>query len=114
MAACPPFSLLEPHCCPEPRHPLAAPENVTQRLLARERVGCWGGSGGAKATRSFVFGRLRPALRSLRDDVLITTAAFPGLQAGKVVTGGSDGELQLWDPKTGATPPDHLQKRPPE
>lgn len=101
MAVCPPFSLLEPHCCPEPRHPLDAPENVTQRLYARERVGCWGGAGGAKATRHFVFSRLRPALRSLRDDVTVTTACFPGLQAGKVVTGGSDGELHLWDATTG-------------
>ena len=68
-AVCAPFSLLEPHACAEPRHPLVAPANVTRRVHRREWFagagGAWGGGarggpGGRARDRHSVFGRFRP------------------------------------------------------
>jgi len=68
-AACAPFSLLEPHACVEPKHPLGAPANVTKRVHRREWFGGGGvgrgggggvprgGTGGKTRDRHFVFGR---------------------------------------------------------
>lgn len=89
IAACAPFSLLEPHACPEPRHELAAPRNLGSRLARRE----WysrhprGGPGGRARDRHFVFGRFR-SLRGLRDEgAVLTTAAFVGGDGDRLLAG---------------------------
>ena len=111
-AVCAPFSLLEPHACVEPRHPLAAPANITRRVHRREwfagaggagRVGARGGPGGRARDRHFVFGRFRPT-RALRDEgATFTCAAFVLSDSGcdRVLAGTSDGTLRLFDSTNG-------------
>ena len=95
ISVCPPFSLLEPHACREPRRLLDAPSGIAARLSARERVGGFGGLHGGRATRHFVFSRFRPLLRPLHQETIIITAgAFPGLESSRVITGSHGGELQ--------------------
>lgn len=106
-AACAPFSLLEPHACAEPRHPLAAPLNFTKRVHRREWCagagGARGGAGGGARDRHFVFGRFRP-VRALRDEgATFTCAAFVGGRSGgdRVLAGTNDGTLRLFDASVG-------------
>ena len=105
-AACAPFSLLEPHACAEPRHPLAAPANLTKRVHRREWCagagGARGGAGGGARDRHFVFGRFRP-VRALRDEgATFTCAAFVGgLGGARVLAGTNDGTLRLFDASVG-------------
>ena len=116
-AACAPFSLLEPHACAEPRHPLVAPANVTRRVHRREWFagagGAWGGGarggpGGRARDRHFVFGRFRP-VRALRDEgATFTCAAFvggsrspSGYRDASVLAGTTDGTLRLFDASNG-------------
>jgi len=103
IAACAPFSLLEPHACPEPRHELAAPRNLGSRLARRE----WysrhprGGPGGRARDRHFVFGRFR-SLRGLRDEgAVLTTAAFVGGDGDRLLAGSHEGEIRLFDAGNG-------------
>ena len=108
-AVCAPFSLLEPHACAEPRHPLAAPANVTRRVHRREWFagagGARGGPGGRARDRHFVFGRFRPT-RALRDEgSTFTCAAFvasgSGSAGARVLAGTNDGALRLFDASDG-------------
>ena len=89
--------VLEPHACPEPRHGLAAPRNLSSRLARREWYSRhqWGGAGGRARDRHFVFGRFRP-LRALRDEgAVISTAAFVGGDGDRILTGSHGGAVQV-------------------
>ena len=97
IAACAPFSLLEPHACVEPRHLLDAPKNLSHRLARREWLNPRGGAGGRTRDRHFVFSRFRP-LRTLRDEgTVLTAAAFTGSGGDRILTGSHEGELRLFD-----------------
>ena len=97
IAACAPFSLLEPHACVEPRHLLDAPKNLSHRLARREWLNPRGGVGGRTRDRHFVFSRFRP-LRAMRDEgTVFTAAAFIGSGGDRILTGSHEGELRLFD-----------------
>ena len=66
VVTCPPFSLLEPHRCPVPKHRNSASQNMTARLIQREYRPRHGGADGMRCTRKFLYSRFRP-IRSYRD-----------------------------------------------
>ncbi|XP_022098805.1 DDB1- and CUL4-associated factor 1-like isoform X2 [Acanthaster planci] len=67
VVACPSFSLLEPHQCPEPRFRQNAPINATSRIFRRAIRPMHGGVDGARCTRHFIYSRFRP-VQMIRDD----------------------------------------------
>ncbi|XP_051137057.1 DDB1- and CUL4-associated factor homolog 1 [Andrographis paniculata] len=93
----PPFSLLHPHVCPEPRRTLDAPSNVTSRLSTREFRSMYGGTHGRRKDRQFVYSRFRP-WRTCRDEFssLLTCISFLG-DSSRIATGGHTGELRVFD-----------------
>ena len=100
IAACAPFSLLEPHACPEPRHLLNAPRNLVDRLARRERSRHpRGGPGGRARDRHFVYGRFRPvrAFRDRGDGPMFTCVAFVGADGDRALVGSDVSELLLYD-----------------
>ncbi|XP_044182519.1 DDB1- and CUL4-associated factor 1-like isoform X2 [Acropora millepora] len=77
VAAGPPFSLLRPHKCPEPKYRNDAPCNIMARLKRREVIPSHGGVNGARFDRHFVYSRFKP-LRAIQEDYsLFTCATFP-------------------------------------
>ena len=102
ITACAPFSLLTPHQCPDPRHVLDAPRNLTKRLFRREWSNTPGWSAGTRrADRQFVYSRFRP-LRALRgESVLLTSVAFLNGVPEHVIAGTNDGEINVFDMLTG-------------
>lgn len=65
VVTCPPFDLYKPHRCPEPRNRNLASVNITSRIFNRQIFPPYGGMGGSKMDRRFIYSRFRPC-RSLR------------------------------------------------
>lgn len=104
MAACAPFSLLEQHACPEPRHLLNAPLNLAARLARRERSRHpRGGPGGYARDRHFVYGRFRPirAFRDRGEGPMFTCVTFVGADGDRALVGSDVSELLLYDVANG-------------
>ncbi|XP_054751172.2 DDB1- and CUL4-associated factor 1-like [Lytechinus pictus] len=78
VVACPSFSLLEPHQCPEPKFRQNAPINATSRLFRRLIYPAHGGRDGARCSRHFVYSRFHPmqTFRDTEDDSWFTCCAF--------------------------------------
>jgi len=101
VAVLPPFSLLTPHRCPEPRHLELAPSNVTSRLFQRQLQPPVGGFGGARMTRRLIYSRFR-YLRAFRDEeAMITSASFLGLGGDRLVAGTHTGDVKIFDVGSG-------------
>eukprot|EP00899_Mesostigma_viride_P002695 jgi/Mesvir1/12426/Mv00591-RA.2 len=99
FATLPPLSLLGgPHSCPEPRlRLLDAPTNVAPRLAAREWSPPYGGGGGRRADRHFIYSRYRP-WRLYRDDdpAMFTSLCFLGQGARHLAVGNDEGEVRVF------------------
>ncbi|KAK7352776.1 hypothetical protein VNO80_18204 [Phaseolus coccineus] len=93
----PPLSLLHPHVCPEPKHSLDAPSNVTARLGTREFKYMYGGVHGNRRDRQLVYSRFRP-WRTCRDDAgaLLTCITFVG-DSSHIAVGSHNGELKFFE-----------------
>ncbi|XP_038069223.1 DDB1- and CUL4-associated factor 1-like [Patiria miniata] len=79
VVACPSFSLLEPHQCPEPRFRQNAPINATSRIFRRAIRPMHGGVDGARCTRHFIYSRFRPVQtihEDPEDDACFTCCRF--------------------------------------
>ncbi|XP_032243093.2 DDB1- and CUL4-associated factor 1 [Nematostella vectensis] len=98
MSACPPFSLLRPHKCPDPEFRHYAPSNITTRLTRREVTPRHGGYNGARFNRKFVYSKFKP-LRGMRDSdetSMFTCVAF--MEDGKnIILGTQNGELKMFN-----------------
>ncbi|XP_067026012.1 DDB1- and CUL4-associated factor 1-like isoform X1 [Acropora muricata] len=102
VSAGPPFSLLRPHKCPEPKYRDDAPSNITTRLKRREVIPRHGGANGARFNRRFVYSRFKPlrAIRDSEDNSLFTCATFP--PGGKTILLGTQlGEMKEFNLMTG-------------
>uniref|UniRef100_A0A7N0U836 LisH domain-containing protein n=1 Tax=Kalanchoe fedtschenkoi TaxID=63787 RepID=A0A7N0U836_KALFE len=97
IATLPPLSLFRTHVCPEPRHRLDAPSNVTARFGAREFRGRHGGVNGTYKDRQFVYSRFRP-WRNCREDGggLLSCITFLG-DSSQIIVGSDSGELKIFD-----------------
>ncbi|XP_071500880.1 DDB1- and CUL4-associated factor 1-like [Diadema antillarum] len=78
VVACPSFSLLEPHQCPEPKFRQNAPINATSRVFRRAINPAHGGRDGARCSRHFVYSRFHPiqTFRDAEEDSWFTCCAF--------------------------------------
>lgn len=97
IATLPPLSLFRTHVCPEPKHRLNAPSNVTARLCAREFYCRHGGVNGSSKDRQFVYSRFRP-WRNCREDGggLLSCVTFLG-DSSQIIVGSDSGELKIFD-----------------
>ncbi|XP_078596446.1 DDB1- and CUL4-associated factor 1-like isoform X1 [Branchiostoma floridae x Branchiostoma japonicum] len=100
VSTCPPFSLIQPHHCPEPKYRRQAPNNVAARLVRRAAFPIYGGLDGSSYDRQFIYSRFRP-VRMLRDpegDSSFTCCAFmPSSFYHKYVALGTySGELKMY------------------
>lgn len=94
VATCPPFSLLRPHHCPEPRYSSYASPNITKRLVTRQSFPRHGGTQGRKQNRRYLYNKLRSTgcIKPSEDDSIFTCCAWVpdgesicvGTQAGDV------------------------------
>jgi len=102
VSAGPPFSLLRPHKCPEPKYRYYAPSNMTTRLKRREVIPRHGGYYGARLNRRFVYGRFKPlrAIRDTEENSLFTCASFSP-DGKSVLLGTQIGELKEYNLITG-------------
>ncbi|ESN96091.1 hypothetical protein HELRODRAFT_67592 [Helobdella robusta] len=100
VIACPPFSLLNPHKCPEPKFRTVAPSNITSRLFRRQVFPRYGGLEGGKLDRKFIYSRFRP-LRSFRDaeENVFSCCSFSADEE-YVVLGLCTGELKMFNIST--------------
>lgn len=102
VSAGPPFSLLRPHKCPEPKYRYDAPCNITARLKRREVFPRHGGFYGSRSNRRFVYSRFKPlrAIRDNEDNSLFTCASFA--PDGKTILLGTQmGEIKEFNLMTG-------------
>ncbi|XP_077995487.1 DDB1- and CUL4-associated factor 1-like [Glandiceps talaboti] len=78
VVTCPPFSLLEPHRCPDPKFRRRAPASITSRLMRRPAFPVHGGVDGARQNRNFVYSRFTPVqtIRDAEEDGYLTCCAF--------------------------------------
>ncbi|XP_071806526.1 DDB1- and CUL4-associated factor 1-like [Asterias amurensis] len=78
VVACPSFSLLEPHQCPEPKFRQNAPINATSRIFRRAIRPMHGGVDGLRCTRHFIYSRFHPSLtyRDPDEDSCFTCCRF--------------------------------------
>jgi len=102
VSAGPPFSLLRPHRCPEPKYRYYAPSNMATRLRRREVVPRHGGFDGGRLNRRFVYGRFKPlrAIRDTEENSLFTSASFAP-DGKSVLLGTQMGELKEYNLITG-------------
>ncbi|CAH1785027.1 unnamed protein product [Owenia fusiformis] len=101
VGTCPPFSLLEPHRCPEPKRRSCAPENVTSRCYRRQYFPKYGGFEGRRWNRKYVYSRFRP-VRSYRDaeeDGCFTCCTFSTCEQF-LMLGTYAGELKMYNLQT--------------
>ncbi|XP_015778205.1 PREDICTED: protein VPRBP-like isoform X2 [Acropora digitifera] len=105
VSAGPPFSLLRPHKCPEPKYRDNAPCNITLRLKRREAISRHGGVNGARFNRRFVYSRFRP-LQTIRNGAMPYCATFRS--DGKTILLGTDfGEVIEYNLMTGQEEASH-------
>lgn len=102
VSAGPPFSLLRPHKCPEPKYRYYAPSNMTTRLKQREVIPRHGGFNGVRLNRRFVYGRFKPlrAIRDTEENSFFTCACFAP-DGKSVLLGTQIGELKEYNLITG-------------
>ena len=98
VVVCPPFSLFDPHRCPEPRHKRSAPASITARLLNRSAFPQYGGLNGRSLDRKLIHSKFRP-VRTYRDseqDGTFTSVAFSQCQQW-LFFGTYAGEMKLYN-----------------
>lgn len=105
VSTCPPFSLLQPHRCPEPRYHDRASPNVTKRVFTRERKPRFGGTLGRKHNLRYLYSRFRSSgcIKESDDETFFTCCAWfshsdsicLGTQTGDVKIFNSDGQEEL-------------------
>lgn len=101
VVTCPPFSLFEPHVCPEPKRKNTAPCNVAARMLQKQVKPPFGGVEGSRYDRKFVYSRFRP-LRVYRDaegDNCFSCCAFSACEQW-LMLGTYTGDLKLYNVHT--------------
>ncbi|XP_067023771.1 DDB1- and CUL4-associated factor 1-like [Acropora muricata] len=105
VSAGPPFSLLRPHKCPEPKYRDNAPCNITLRLKRREAISRHGGVNGARFNRRFVYSRFKP-LQIIRNGAMPYCATFRS--DGKTILLGTDfGDVIEYNLMTGQEEASH-------
>ncbi|XP_015776035.1 PREDICTED: protein VPRBP-like isoform X3 [Acropora digitifera] len=102
VAAGPPFSLLRPHKCPEPKYRSDAPCNIMARLKRREVIPSHGGVNGARFNRRFVYSRFKPlrAIQENEDYGLFRCATFTRNRK-TILLGTGSGEVKEFNFMTG-------------
>lgn len=100
VVTCPPFSLLSPHCCPDPKNRNSAPVNFSSRFFRRQIFPQYGGQDGVKFDRKFIYSRFRP-IRSYRDadDGCYTCCAF-SVDEVYLMLGTHSGDLKFINVQT--------------
>lgn len=96
VSTCPPFSLLQPHRCPEPRYRDYASPNITKRMLERQRTP-FGGTQGRKYDLRYLYSRFRTAgsIKEPDDDSIYTCCAwFPFNE--NICLGTQTGDIKIW------------------
>lgn len=103
VAACPPFSLLYPHQCPEPKLKRSAPYNLAARFHQRSAFPVGGGYDGVRADLRFVFSRFRP-VRTYKDpenEETFTCCSFSAKDE-HLLLGTYTGDLKWYNVASGA------------
>lgn len=98
VATCPPFSLLTPHRCPNPKRRIAAPTNVVSRIFNRTVTPRFGGPLGEKYQRKFIYSRYSP-VRSYRDsdeDGCLSCCTFSSCE-NYLMLGNQNGEVKVYN-----------------
>ncbi|CAB3993233.1 DDB1- and CUL4-associated factor 1 isoform X1, partial [Paramuricea clavata] len=101
VSVCPPFSLLGPHRCPEPKKRCHASINIASRLSAHQVRLNYGGHEGNRLNRRYLYSRFRflHVLRVLDEVSYYTCASFlPNSQ--KILIGTQAGEIKVFDINT--------------
>ncbi|XP_074608975.1 DDB1- and CUL4-associated factor 1-like isoform X5 [Acropora palmata] len=101
VAAGPPFSLLRPHKCPEPKYRDNAPCNIVARLKRREVIPCHGGVNGARFTRRFVYSRFKPVQAIQGKDYNTFTCAEFTPDGKTILLGTEFGKVKEYNLMTG-------------
>ncbi|XP_028407951.1 DDB1- and CUL4-associated factor 1-like [Dendronephthya gigantea] len=101
VSVCPPFSLLGPHRCPEPKRRCHASMNIASRLSAHQVRSNYGGYEGNRLNRRYLYSRFRSlrVLRVLDEASYYTCASFlPNSQ--EILIGTQAGEIKVFNSKT--------------
>lgn len=101
IVTCPPFDLFQPHKCPEPHNTRVVPLNVALRIQCRQMNPPFGGYGGQKADRSFVFSRFR-AIRTIKEDSQSFTACAISISDHFLFLGTESGEMATYNMESGS------------
>lgn len=77
VITCPPFNLFKPHRCPEPSNHFKAPVNIVSRLINRAYEPPYGGLGGGKLDRKYIYSKYK-SFRVIRnnDQTSLSSVAF--------------------------------------
>ena len=98
VSTCPPFSLLRPHRCPEPRYQDRASPNITKRLITRQRKPRFGGIQGRKNNLRYLYSRFRSAgcIKEPDDDSIFTCCAWFSYMEN-ICLGTQTGDVKIWN-----------------
>ncbi|XP_074658215.1 DDB1- and CUL4-associated factor 1-like [Tubulanus polymorphus] len=101
VVTCPPFSLLQPHQCPVPKHRTTAPVNITPRMFRKWTTPRWGALESARYDRKFVYSRFRPVrtYRDTEEDGCLSCVAFSA-DDQSLIFGTYAGEVKIFNIQT--------------
>ncbi|XP_043934787.1 DDB1- and CUL4-associated factor 1 [Protopterus annectens] len=99
VTTCPPFSLFNPHQCPEPKQRRQAPFNFTSRLTRRTSFPKYGGVDGGCFDRHLIFSRFRPlsVFREADEDESGFTCCAFSARERFLMLGTCTGQLKLYN-----------------
>ncbi|XP_078517401.1 DDB1- and CUL4-associated factor 1 isoform X1 [Lissotriton helveticus] len=99
VATCPPFSLFNPHQCPEPKQRRQAPTNFTSRVTRRAVFPMYGGVDGGCFDRHLIFSRFRPisVFREANEDESGFTCCAFSARERFLMLGTCTGQLKLYN-----------------